>query len=88
RETSKRFFASFIRPKEEKTDKLQVWVNRNRNIVEVLDRMVSEGFSKKTGIEVEISVMPDEQKLILSNASKVQPDIALGISTNMPYEPL
>ncbi len=86
RETSKRFFASFIRPKEEKTDKLQVWVNRNRNIVEVLDRMVSEGFSKKTGIEVEISVMPDEQKLILSNASKVQPDIALGISTNMPYE--
>lgn len=85
-ETLKRFAVSFRKPKVEDKAKLQVWVNRNRNIVEVLETFVTEDFTQQTGIEVEISVMPDEQKLILSNASKVQPDVALGISTNMPYE--
>jgi ABC-type glycerol-3-phosphate transport system substrate-binding protein len=30
--------------------------------------------------------MPDEAKLVLANAAGIQPDVALGVSTNVPYE--
>ncbi|HRT32163.1 MAG TPA: extracellular solute-binding protein, partial [Anaerolineae bacterium] len=32
------------------------------------------------------SIMPDESKLVLANAAGIQPDVALGVSTNVPYE--
>ncbi|MBL8055189.1 MAG: extracellular solute-binding protein, partial [Anaerolineales bacterium] len=39
-----------------------------------------------TGIRVKFSLMPQESKLILANAAGIQPDVALGVSTNVPYE--
>ena len=30
--------------------------------------------------------MPNESKLVLANAADIQPDVALGVSTNVPYE--
>ncbi|MEN4011241.1 MAG: extracellular solute-binding protein [Bellilinea sp.] len=65
---------------------LEVWVNRPRQYVDLLQLMSDESFTPQSGIRVKFSLMPDETKLILANAAGIQPDAALGVSTNVPYE--
>lgn len=65
---------------------LEVWVNRPRQYVDLLQLMADETFTPQTGIRVKFSIMPDESKLVLANAAGIQPDVALGVSTNVPYE--
>ena len=89
-ESTKRFFHSF-KPDPYQSigaseDELEVWVNRPRQYVDLLQTMADESFSKDTGIQVKFSIMPDESKLVLANAAGIQPDVALGVSTNVPYE--
>lgn len=67
-------------------DELDVWVNRPRQYVDLLQLMADESFTPQTGIRVKFSIMPDESKLVLANAAGIQPDVALGVSTNVPYE--
>jgi len=67
-------------------DELEVWVNRPRQYVDLLQLMADESFTPQTGIRVKFSLMPDEGKLVLANAAGIQPDVALGVSTNIPYE--
>jgi ABC-type glycerol-3-phosphate transport system substrate-binding protein len=65
---------------------LEVWVNRPRQYVDLLQIMADESFTPQTGIRVKFSIMPDEAKLVLANAAGIQPDVALGVSTDKPYE--
>ncbi|MDO6356027.1 extracellular solute-binding protein [Caloramator sp. CAR-1] len=84
----KRFINSF-KPQEENRSEnlvLNVWVNRSRNYIDVMQRMADEDFTPKTGIKVNFSLMRDEQKLILANASGTAPDVALGVSNWIPFE--
>jgi ABC-type glycerol-3-phosphate transport system substrate-binding protein len=67
-------------------DEIEVWVNRPRQYVDLMQTMVDETFSRDTGINVKLSIMPNESKLVLANAAGIQPDVALGVSTNVPYE--
>jgi ABC-type glycerol-3-phosphate transport system substrate-binding protein len=67
-------------------DELEVWVNRPRQYVDLLQAMVDEQFTPNTGIKVKFSIMPNESKLVLANAANIQPDVALGVSTDKPYE--
>ncbi|HAF47862.1 MAG TPA: ABC transporter substrate-binding protein [Anaerolineaceae bacterium] len=90
REGLKRFIDSF-RPNKYQTigadeDEIEVWVNRPRQYVDLIQSLVDENFTKKTGIQVKLSIMPDESKLVLANAADIAPDVALGVSTNVPYE--
>ncbi|QVK18401.1 extracellular solute-binding protein [Mycoplasmatota bacterium] len=79
--------ATFFKKGEiENQEEINVWVNRPRQIVNIMQQMVDTTFTKETGIKVNLSVMPDEQKLILANAASTQPDVALGISNWIPYE--
>ncbi len=86
----KRFWASFKRDPYQSLgaapDELEVWVNRPRQYVDVLQRMADERFTPQTGIKVKFSIMPNESKLVLACAAGIQPDVALGVSTNIPYE--
>ncbi len=66
--------------------RLQVWVNRPRQYLEILQRMADTTFTPETGIAVDFSIMPDESKLILANASGSAPDVALGVSTTRVYD--
>ena len=68
------------------TNELEVWVNRPRQYVDLLQLMADETFTPQTGIRVKFSIMPNESKLVLANAANIQPDVALGVSTNIPYE--
>jgi ABC-type glycerol-3-phosphate transport system substrate-binding protein len=67
-------------------DELEVWVNRPRQYVNLLQWLADSTFTPQTGIPVKFSIMPDEAKLVLANAAEIQPDVALGVSTNVPYE--
>ncbi|HUC90740.1 MAG TPA: extracellular solute-binding protein [Paenibacillus sp.] len=90
RSMSKSFFASFakdysrINPADEGS--LRIWVNRPRQYVMLMQQMADREFTEKTGIRVSLSIMPNEQKLILANASGASPDAALGVSEKLPYE--
>ena len=85
-----RFFNSFFGQSysSSNTDKshVQVWVNRPRQYVEIMQKMIDDSFTPATGIEVDLSLMTDAQKLILSNASGDTPDIATGINYSIPFE--
>ncbi|HNB53381.1 MAG TPA: extracellular solute-binding protein, partial [Anaerolineales bacterium] len=67
-------------------DEIEVWVNRPRQYVDLMQLLTDETFTAETGIRVKFSIMPDESKLILANAAGIQPDVALGVSTDKPYE--
>lgn len=86
----KRFFHSFFGTSysASNTDEshLQVWVNRPRQYVEIMQKMIDEQFTAQTGIEVDLAIMTDANKLVLANASGDTPDIATGINYSIPFE--
>ncbi len=86
----KRFFASFTEQSYSASntdpEHLQVWVNRSNQYVQVMQKMIDEYFTPATGIEVDISIMPDQTKLVLANSSGSAPDVATGINYTIPYE--
>ena len=85
-----RFFVSFTdqsySASNSDPEHLQVWVNRSSQYVQVMQKMIDEYFTPATGIEVDISIMPDQYKLVLANSSGNQPDVATGINYTIPYE--
>jgi ABC-type glycerol-3-phosphate transport system substrate-binding protein len=86
----KRFIASF-KPDPytsfgAQENELEVWVNRPRQYVDLLQYITDQSFTRDTGIPVKFSIMPNEGKLVLANAAGIEPDVALGVSTNIPYE--
>lgn len=85
-----RFFVSFTDQSYSASstdpEHLQVWVNRSSQYVQVMQKMIDEYFTPATGIEVDISIMPDQYKLVLANSAGNQPDVATGINYTIPYE--
>jgi ABC-type glycerol-3-phosphate transport system substrate-binding protein len=75
------FFYSFIR-KDDITDldekALNVWVNRGRDYVNLLQDLADQLFTPQTGIPVKVNLLPDQDLLIYANAAGIAPDIALG----------
>lgn len=67
-------------------DVLTVWVNRAVTHVDLLQKMADTDFTAKTGIKVKVSIMPDANKLTLSAAANQTPDIALGLTSYMPFD--
>lgn len=86
----KRFAASFTdqaySTSNTDPEHLQVWVNRSSQYVQIMQKMIDEEFTPETGIEVDISIMPDQYKLVLANSSGNAPDVATGINYTIPYE--
>ena len=84
------FLASFLQddyaPGYETSDTLEVWANWPRQYLEIIQRMADADFTAKTGIKVNLSIVPDQQKLMLSNASGKAPDAAIGISSGYVYD--
>ena len=67
-------------------DHLQVWVNRSNQYVQIMQKLIDDQFTRDTGIQVDLSVMPDQYKLVLAKASGKAPDVATGINYTIPYE--
>jgi len=85
-----RFFTSFTKNAYSTTntnpEHLQVWVNRSTQFVQIMQKMIDESFTPQTGIKVDISIMPDQRKLVLSSTAGQSPDVATGINYTIPYE--
>jgi ABC-type sugar transport system, periplasmic component len=85
-----RFFTSFGDQAYSSTntnpEHLQVSVNRSRQHLEIMQLLINEQFTPQTGIEVDLSLMPDQTKLVLANASGDSPDVATGVNYSIPFE--
>ncbi len=85
-----RFFTSFGEQAYSSTntnpEHLQVSVNRSRQHLEIMQLLINEQFTPQTGIEVDLSLMPDQTKLVLANASGDSPDVATGVNYSIPFE--
>lgn len=84
-----RFFQSFnlsgySASSEGEEGHLQVWMGESRVLVEVLQNIIDSDFTAKTGIVVDLAILPSESKLVLSNAAGNAPDVALSISSVTP----
>ncbi len=84
----KRFVSSFTSQDyaagSQNNDHLQVWMGRSRQYVETLQNMIDTQFTPMTGIEVDLSLMPDANKLVLANAAGTAPDAVLGLQYVVP----
>lgn len=65
---------------------IDVWVNRGRDYVNLIQQLADETFTPETGITVNVNIVPDPQMFILGNAAGIQPDVALGIDSAMPAD--
>ena len=85
---SERFFRSFSQQAYSSSRReeghLQVWMAESRALVELLQSLIDSDFTQKTGIVVDLSIMANESKLVLSNAAGTAPDVALSMSSVMP----
>lgn len=86
----KAFFYSFFdeRYKFESNpddDVLEVWMGKSRLYLDIIQSMIDDEFTKETGIEVKVNILPNTQKIILSNATGTNPDVVLGIDSWEPY---
>lgn len=85
-----RFFTSFgeqaYSSSNTNPEHLQVSVNRSRQHLEIMQLLINEQFTPQTGIEVDLSLMPDQTKLVLANASGDSPDVATGVNYSIPFE--
>lgn len=65
-------------------DELTVWVNHPRQYIEVMQSLIDDNYHGT--YRVTLSQMPDQNKLILANASNSSPDIAIGVDHWIPYD--
>lgn len=85
---TERFFSSFgsqdYAAGTGQKDHLQVWMGRSRQYLEIVQNMVDSEFTKETGIQVDLSIMPDANKLVLANAAGTAPDVVLSLQYVVP----
>lgn len=67
-----------------KEGELIVWVNHPRQYIEIMQTLIDANYDGD--LNITLSQMPDENKLILANTSGQSPDIAIGVNHWLPYE--
>ena len=72
---------------------LDVWIGRGTEWGEILKELADEDFTPKTGIVVNLHVLPSGQlatgsvnTILLSVTSGTAPDVALSVDYNLPGE--
>lgn len=72
---------------------INVWVSRGKEWAEIMNEMADEDFTPKTGIKVNMNVVPSSQlnagsvnALMLAITSGKAPDVALGTASQSPVE--
>lgn len=84
-----RFFLSFFDQNyntASEDDEVVIWMGRSRQYCNALQKLIDTEFTPKTGIKAKVVLLPDEGKIILSNAAGRTPDVACGVSTWIPNE--
>ncbi len=101
--TMKQFFSSFVKDYDNVgsvlsedtvvTETIDVWIARGTEWAEVIKEMADEDFTPKTGIAINVNVLPSSQldagnvnAIMLSITSGKAPDVALGVDATSPVE--
>ena len=66
-------------------DVLEVWIAQSTLYLDILQNMVDDEYTAKTGQKVKLSILPSTQKIVLNNATKTNPDLVLSIDSWEPY---
>jgi len=69
----------------EEEDAIEVWVQRNRDVVDYMQQYANEYFTPLTGYKVNVNYIPGPDVLILANAAGKQPDVVTGVSMDTPF---
>lgn len=81
-------FSSYFATNEDYQQKdketLEIWANMSVNHVEILRQMIDTYYDGD--YDVDVSVMTDESKLLLSVAGESSPDAAIGVSLARPFD--
>ncbi|MBB6729556.1 extracellular solute-binding protein [Cohnella zeiphila] len=80
------FYMNYDSVQKDDPKALTIWVQRGRDYVDLLKEMVDQDFTPKTGIQVNINLMPNPNMLILGNAAGDVPDVALGVGEATPAD--
>jgi len=66
---------------------VNVWVQRNRDYVDMMQLLADEYFTPESGVKVKVSYCPPgTQLLVLANAAGEQPDVVTGVDIALPFE--
>jgi len=88
--TAANFVRSFFLPYDSiaANDKevLTIWVQRSRDYLDLMEQVIEQEFTPETGIRVKVHLMPNQTALLMSTAAGEQPDLALGISMEIPVD--
>jgi len=80
------FFATLAMRQTRDAGALEVWVSHTQQHLELLQHLTDTMFTAETGVAVNSSLMANDTNLILANAGGRAPDVALGISSHLPYQ--
>lgn len=80
------FFQSYDTEAESGDGELTIWVQRGRDYVDLLQSMIEEEFTPRTGIKVNLSLTTNQNALLMSSAAGDQPDLALGFGMEVPAD--
>jgi len=80
------FVMDYDMRKHNREEALTIWVQRGRDYADLLREMIAQDFTPKTGIEVNVNLMPNPNMLILGNAAGEVPDVALGVGEATPAD--
>ncbi|WP_256757798.1 extracellular solute-binding protein [Cohnella sp. WQ 127256] len=80
------FFQNYDTNESADENALTVWVQRGKDYVDLLELMVEQDFTPKTGIKVNINLIPNTNVLLLGNVAGDQPDVALGVPLETPVD--
>ncbi len=87
-EGTKRLVLSFVNnpysSSSRSDNEITVWVNHARQYIEIMQSMIDERYDGP--MKITLSQMPDQNKLVLANASGQSPDIAVGVNHWIPYD--
>lgn len=87
-EGTKRLVLSFINnpysASKRRDNELTVWVNHPRQYIEIMQALIDQEYDGD--LRITVSQMPDQNKLILANASGQAPDVAIGVNHWIPYD--
>lgn len=87
-EGTKRLILSFINnpysASVRRDNEIMVWVNHPRQYIEIMQTLIDQQYQGE--MKITLSQMPDQNKLILANASGQSPDVAIGVNHWIPYE--
>lgn len=78
------FYLKYTLSKTDDENTINVWVQRGRDYVDLLQELIDQDFTPQTGIKVNVNLMPNPNVLVLGNVVGNQPDVALGVAMETP----